>query len=112
MREWKSAPLGELADAKLGKMLDQKKNAGEYRRYLGNDNVQWGYFKLDDVKEMKIKESEFERFSVRRGDLLVCEGGDPGRCALWDSGEEITLSANGEDEEAAMSSIEKYLSNQ
>lgn len=89
MREWKSAPLGQLAEAQLGKMLDQKKNVGTFRKYLGNDNVQWGYFKLDEVKEMKFRDLELERFRVRQGDLLVCEGGDPGRCALWDSNEEM-----------------------
>lgn len=89
MNEWKWAPLGELAETQLGKMLDQKKNAGEYHRYLGNDNVQWNSFKLDEVKEMRFKSSELERFRLRRSDLLVCEGGDPGRCALWESDEEI-----------------------
>lgn len=86
---WKEAPLGELADVRLGKMLDQKKNQGDYRRYLGNDNVQWNELKLDEVKEMRIKESERERYGLRAGDLLVCEGGDPGRCALWESDEEM-----------------------
>ncbi|MBQ9058595.1 MAG: restriction endonuclease subunit S [Atopobiaceae bacterium] len=86
---WKAAPLGELADVQLGKMLDQKKNQGEYRRYLGNDNVRWNKFKFDEVKEMRIKDSERVRYGLRRGDLLICEGGDPGRCALWMSDEEM-----------------------
>ena len=86
---WKVASLGDLADVQLGKMLDQKKNQGEYRRYLGNDNVQWNEFKLDEVKEMRIKEGERMRYGLRRGDLLICEGGDPGRCALWMSDEEM-----------------------
>lgn len=89
MSEWKEAPLGNLAETQLGKMLNQKKNAGEPRRYLGNDNVQWNSFKLDEVKEMRFKDSELDRFRLRHGDLLVCEGGDPGRCALWESDEEV-----------------------
>lgn len=89
MSEWKQASLGNLAETQLGKMLDQKKNVGEPRRYLGNDNVQWNSFKLDEVKEMRFKDSELDRFRLRRGDLLVCEGGDPGRCALWESDEEV-----------------------
>lgn len=89
MSEWKEAPLGNLAKTQLGKMLNQKKNAGEPRRYLGNDNVQWNSFKLDEVKEMRFKDSELDRFRLRHGDLLVCEGGDPGRCALWESDEEV-----------------------
>lgn len=89
MSEWREAPLGNLAETQLGKMLNQKKNAGEPRRYLGNDNVQWNSFKLDEVKEMRFKDSELDRFRLRHGDLLVCEGGDPGRCALWESDEEV-----------------------
>lgn len=83
MSEWTEKPLGELADVQLGKMLDQKKNIGDYHPYLGNDNVQWGSIELDEVKEMRFKDSELEKFALRNGDLLVCEGGDPGRCALW-----------------------------
>ena len=87
--EWQEASLGSLAKVELGKMLDKKKNQGEYRNYIGNDNVQWGYFKLDDIKKMRIKDSELERFRVEPGDLMVCEGGDPGRCALWASDAEM-----------------------
>lgn len=80
---WSEAFLKDLADIQLGKMLDKKKNQGEYRPYLGNDNVQWGFIDTSQIKEMKFKSSELERFSLRHGDILVCEGGDPGRCALW-----------------------------
>ena len=80
---WNEAFLKDLADIQLGKMLDEKKNQGEYRPYLGNDNVQWGFVDTSQIKEMKFKSSELERFSLRHGDILVCEGGDPGRCALW-----------------------------
>lgn len=86
---WQEKRLGDLADIQLGKMLDQKKNQGEYRPYLGNDNVQWNELKLDEIKLMRIQDSERERFRLRSGDLLVCEGGDPGRCALWTTEEEI-----------------------
>ena len=89
MSTWKQAPLGELAEAQLGKMLDQKKNVGEYRPYLGNDNVQWNHFQLDEIKKMRFEDSELERFRLRRGDLLVCERGGPGRCALWESDDEV-----------------------
>lgn len=86
---WQEKRLGDLADIQLGKMLDQKKNRGEYRPYLGNDNVQWNELKLDEIKLMRIQDSERGRFRLRPGDLLVCEGGDPGRCALWTTNEEI-----------------------
>lgn len=86
---WQESPLGEIADTQLGKMLDAKKNEGEYHPYLGNDNVQWGGIGPSEVKEMRFKESELAKFALRSGDLLVCEGGDPGRCAIWNSDEEM-----------------------
>lgn len=29
---------------------------------------------------------DLEKFSIKDGDLLVCEGGEPGRCAIWNGG--------------------------
>ncbi|WP_322153543.1 restriction endonuclease subunit S [Paratractidigestivibacter sp.] len=86
---WQESPLGAVADTQLGKMLDAKKNVGEYRLYLGNDNVQWDGIDLSEVKEMRFKDSELPKFALKTGDLLVCEGGDPGRCAIWNSEEEM-----------------------
>lgn len=86
---WQESPLGIIAGTQLGKMLDAKKNEGEYRPYLGNDNVQWDGVDLSEVKEMRFKDSELSKFALRTGDLLVCEGGDPGRCAIWNSDEEM-----------------------
>lgn len=80
---WEWRLMGEIADCRLGKMLDKDKNVGELRPYLRNINVQWGRFDLDDVKEMRITDGEVERYRVEAGDLLVCEGGEPGRCAVW-----------------------------
>src|SRR5690606_2564903 len=52
-----TAPLGELAETRLGKMLDAKKQTGEHRRpYLRNANVQWFRFELDDLLEMDFDE--------------------------------------------------------
>ena len=75
--------LGDHVDACLGKMLDAKKNKGEPQPYLGNSNVRWGAFDLTDLAEMKFETHEEERYSLRLGDLVVCEGGEPGRCAIW-----------------------------
>ncbi len=86
---WQKSPLGMVADTQLGKMLDAKKNEGEYHLYLGNDNVQWDGIDLSEVKEMRFKDSELSKFALRSGDLLVCEGGDPGRCAIWSSDDEM-----------------------
>lgn len=79
----KNVVLGDIADICLGKMLDQAKNKGEYQPYLANVNVRWGGFGLDNLPKMKFQESEEERYGLRYGDILVCEGGEPGRCAIW-----------------------------
>lgn len=86
---WQRKRLSEIAECKLGKMLDAQKNEGVERPYLRNISVQWGHFDLRDLKEMRIKDSETQRFEVRRGDLMMCEGGEPGRCAIWDRDERI-----------------------
>lgn len=64
-------------------MLDKKKNKGIEQPYLGNSNVRWGEFDLSDLAQMKFEESEHERYGITYGDLIVCEGGEPGRCAIW-----------------------------
>jgi type I restriction enzyme S subunit len=86
--EWGLLELGTLAhESILGKMLDKAKNSGLARPYLGNINVRWGTFNLDNLKSMKIEESEVERYSLESGDIVICEGGEPGRCAVWQNTE-------------------------
>ena len=75
--------LGDYVDACLGKMLDAQKNRGKLQPYLGNSNVRWGAFDLEDLAVMRFEEHEDERYGIRDGDLIVCEGGEPGRCAIW-----------------------------
>ena len=70
-------------DSVLGKMLDKEKNKGELKPYLRNVNVRWGSFELDGLLEMRFEQSEFQRYSLVEGDLVICEGGEPGRCAVW-----------------------------
>lgn len=82
--DWTRTVLGAVADTALGKMLDKAKNTGRERvPYLRNVNVQWGRIDTDDVLTMEIDTSELDRFAVRDGDLLACEGGDIGRAAIW-----------------------------
>jgi type I restriction enzyme S subunit len=80
---WPKKPLSEVADYQLGKMLDQVKNRGDSRPYLANKNVRWGTFDFSELREMRFEEAEFERFSLKNGDIVMCEGGVPGRCAIW-----------------------------
>lgn len=81
---WPVVQLGEVADTALGKMLDKAKIKGHaHVPYLRNVNVQWGRIDTDDLLTMELAEDERERFAVQAGDLLVCEGGEIGRCAIW-----------------------------
>lgn len=69
----------------LGKMLDESRFTGEHPvPYLRNTNVQWDRVDTDDLKVMDIAPDERNRFGLRAGDLLICEGGQPGRAAVWD----------------------------
>lgn len=87
---WEWELLGEIAETQLGKMLSAKARGGENPLpYLRNVNVQWGRIDLDDLREMDFSTREVEKFSVKRGDIVMCEGGEPGRCAIWDSDDTI-----------------------
>ncbi|WP_392476951.1 restriction endonuclease subunit S [Nostoc sp. C110] len=81
---WVKMPFGEVCVTRLGKMLDKQKQTGEYRRmYLRNANVQWFRFDLTDIFEMDFRASECKILRLQYGDLLICEGGEPGRAAIW-----------------------------
>jgi len=82
-------PFGEIIDARLGKMLDKEKNTGNFHKYLRNINVRWFSFDLSDLLEMRIEDDEIEKYSVSHNDLIICEGGEPGRCAVWDKQDSI-----------------------
>ena len=82
---WPGKRLREVCDIQLGKMLSPKSKAGvRPRPYLRNANVQWNRFDLSTVLAMDFADDEEEKFALKRGDLLVCEGGEPGRSAVWD----------------------------
>lgn len=76
--------LGRIAEIQLGKMLSPRAKIGTGTfPYLRNQNVQWGRIEIDDLAEMDFSDRERKKFELRAGDLLVCEGGEPGRCAIW-----------------------------
>ena len=84
---WCWTRLSDVASIQLGKMLDKQKNQGDLAPYLGNANVQWGRFDLANVKTMPMGETDRAKYALSHGDLIVCEGGVPGRCAIWTSNE-------------------------
>ena len=83
-QSWGVATLGDLFDTQLGKMLSQKARTGhDPKPYLRNKNVQWGDIDTTDLLSMDFDERERRKFVLVPGDLLVCEGGEPGRAAIW-----------------------------
>ena len=73
----------------MGKTRDEKRNKGSFRPYLCAVNVQWDKFELSELKEMRFEDNEYDRYTIRKGDLVICEGGDIGRAAIWDKDEPI-----------------------
>ena len=82
--KWEKKKLNELAKHSLGKMLDKNKNKGVLKKYLRNLNVRWFGFDLSDMNEMPFLENEKEKYTAIKGDVLICEGGYPGRAAIWE----------------------------
>jgi type I restriction enzyme S subunit len=81
---WAVCKLSFRYSVELGKMLDEKKlTKTSLVSYLRNQDVQWGAINTQDLPEMDIHPAELERYTVREGDLMVCEGGDVGRAAIW-----------------------------
>src|SRR4051794_27414584 len=65
-------------------MLDKAKNSGRPYRYLRNTNVHWFDVRMDELKDLRIEETEVEKYLLRDGDVIICEGGHGiGRTAVW-----------------------------
>lgn len=89
---WVETSLHDVAATSLGKMLDAKQRTGLHQTpYLRNINVRWGGFDLSDVATMDIEPRELDRVLAQPGDLVVCEGGEPGRSAVWHGSEPVAL---------------------
>jgi hypothetical protein len=84
-QEWRVVRLGELFEIQQGKALSPKARAGVRKRpFLRTANVLWGRVDLSVLDEMHFDEEEEARLALIPGDLLVCEGGDIGRTAIWE----------------------------
>ena len=82
-QSWTWCRVGEVADHCLGKMLDGIKNKGTLQPYLRNINIRWMDFYFDDLLNMRFEDHEEEKYGLKYGDVLICEGGEPGRAAIW-----------------------------
>ena len=88
---WCWCRLGDLFQHNTGKALNSANNVGTLKKYLTTSNVYWNRFDFSTVKEMYFKDDEIEKCSIKKGDLLVCEGGDIGRAAIWDKDGEMCI---------------------
>ena len=89
--KWEWVRLGVLFSHNTGKTLNKKDTTGIKMTYITTSNLYWNRFELDSLKEMNFTESEIEKCTVQKGDLLVCEGGDIGRAAIWNYDNEIRI---------------------
>ena len=86
---WEWVTLKMIAITELGKTLDKAKNQGDYKPYLCSINVYWNGIDLTTVKEARFEENEILKYELKKGDLLICEGGDVGRSAIWENDQEM-----------------------
>ena len=80
---WRWIRVDNLFQHNTGKALNSSNSQGVLHPYITTSNVCWGQFSLDRIKEMLFTQDEFAKYSITPGDLLVCEGGDVGRAAIW-----------------------------
>lgn len=83
-----TSTLGEIAHIISGVTKGQKLHDKVTIKapYMRVANVQAGYLKLDEIKEIEVKESDLGKYMLKAGDVLLTEGGDHdklGRGAIW-----------------------------
>ena len=92
---WRWVRLGEMFDIQQGASMSPRRRAGQSPRpFLRTKNILWGSIELSTVDEMDSSQEETEKLRLRPGDLLVCEGGDVGRCAVWEGALPLVLYQN------------------
>lgn len=88
---WMWVRLGEIFQHNTGKALNSTNRSGVSLKYITTSNLYWNRFELSNLKEMFFTDTELEKCTVQKGDLLVCEGGDIGRAAIWQSDDNIRI---------------------
>lgn len=88
---WKWVYMGDLFQHNTGKALNSSDKQGVLLEYITTSNMYWDRFELDDLKKMHFKEDEVDKCTIKKGDLLICEGGDIGRSSIWPFDEEMRI---------------------
>ncbi|EGV33945.1 restriction endonuclease S subunits-like protein [Thiorhodococcus drewsii AZ1] len=83
--DWAVSTVGQEFEIKLGKMLDAEKNVGIPKPYLGNRAVQWDRIDITELPTVPLSRTDIEKYRLSEGDILVCEGGEIGRAAIWEA---------------------------
>ena len=86
---WEWARINTIGISQLGKTLDRGKDLGKEYPYLCSINVYWDGIDLSKIKTFKLRDNELARYKLQKGDLLICEGGDYGRCCIWNRDEDM-----------------------
>ena len=86
---WAWVRFGGIAMHNSGKTLDSMRNSGHPRDYITTSNLYWGRFELGNVKRMLIRDEEMAKCTAKKNDLLICEGGEAGRAAVWTADAEV-----------------------
>ena len=81
---WEVTAIKRFYSIQLGKMLQNHaiKSADMEVPYLKAQHVQWFSVRSADAPKMWANRHDIEQFGISEGDLLVCEGGEGGRCGL------------------------------
>lgn len=90
-KHWVWATIGDIFDHNTGKALNSSNSNGVMLDYITTSNLYWDKFDLSVVKQMPFTQSEIERCTIKKGDLLICEGGDVGRSAIWNYDYEMRI---------------------
>ena len=88
---WVWTSIGELFEHNTGKALNASNRDGKMMDYITTSNLYWDRFDLSVVKQMWFTEEELWRCTAKKGDLLICEGGDIGRAAIWNYDYDIRI---------------------
>ena len=88
---WKWVRLGEVFSHSNGKQLNRADTQGKYNDYITTSNLYWDRFDLKNIRQMRFTSDELIRYTATKGDLLICEGGDVGRSAIWDKNYNICI---------------------
>ena len=80
---WVWCKFQDIANSELGKTMNKASDKGSEVPYLCSINVYWDKVDLSNVKVAPFSIAEKEKYLLQKGDLLICEGGEVGRCAIW-----------------------------